>query len=230
LLEKYANEIHISFDYSKKFFRVPKNLKISGNPIRQKLKLQDQKQSLKNFELDLSKKTILILGGSLGAKSINIAIKNNLEKILNYNFQLIWQVGKKYYDEYKYYHSDNCKVLPFIENIEDAYSASDLTIARAGAGTIAEISLLGLCTILIPSPNVAENHQYHNAKALADQNATILIEDKNIETELFDSILKILSDENLQNQLRYNVKTFAKPYASTDIAKSAINYVENNWI
>lgn len=228
LLEKYADEVHISFEYTKKFLRRQNILKLTGNPVRNSIKLADRKIALNNFGLLETKKTILIIGGSLGAESINKAIKDCLEKLLNNNYQIIWQVGKRYFDEYRQYQSSQCKVLPFIENMRDAFSACDLVIARAGASTISEIAFLGLPAILIPSPNVAENHQYHNAKALVDNKAAILIEDKNLEKELFDVIVKNLSDENILNQLRTNVKIFAKPDANFQIAKSAINYIELN--
>lgn len=228
LLERFADEIHISFDYTKQFLRRQNILKLTGNPVRNSLKSLDKKSSLEKFDLSISKKTILIIGGSLGAKSINEAIKNCLIKLFNNNYQIIWQVGKKYFEEYKNYQSSECKVFPFIENMNDAFSACDLVIARAGASTISELALLGLPSILIPSPNVAENHQFHNAKALADNQAAILIEDNYVEEQLFDAIVNNISNEIILNQLRTNIKLFAKPDASFQIAKSAINYIELN--
>lgn len=228
LLEKYADEVHINFEYTKQFLRRQNILKLTGNPIRSSLKITDKREALKRFNLTESKKTLLILGGSLGAQSINIAVEKNLDNLLKNQIQLIWQVGKNYYDNYSKYHSQECRVIAFIENMSEAFSACDLVIARAGASTISEIALLGLPTVLIPSPNVAENHQYHNAKALADNNAAILIEDKNLEKELYDIIIKALFDESMLDDLKINIKKFAKPNASNQIAKNAINYVEFN--
>ncbi len=228
LLEKYADEIHISFDYTKQFLRRNEILKLTGNPVRSSLKISDKIYALKKFNLSESKKTLLIIGGSLGADSINKAIEKNLEQFSKNEIQLIWQVGKNYFDEYSKHQKDDCKVFDFIENMDEAFSACDLVIARAGASTISEIALLGLAAILIPSPNVAENHQYHNAKALADNRAVIMIEDKNLETELFEVVIKTLSDEDLINELKLNVRKFSKPDAAFQIARDAINYIEFN--
>lgn len=228
LLEKYADEVHISFEYTKKYLRRPNILKLTGNPVRNSLKIYDKKNALKKFGLSESKKTLLIIGGSLGSNSINKAIEKNLNDLLKNNIQLIWQVGKNYFDDYSKYQTNDCKVFSFIENMDEAFSACDVVVARAGASTISEIALLGLPAVLIPSPNVAENHQYHNAKALADDFAVILIEDKNVEKELFDTVTKTLSDESLLNELKVNIKKFAKPEASYQIAKSAINYIDYN--
>ncbi len=228
LLEKYADEIHINYNDTKNYLRRQHIIKLTGSPVRNNLRILDKKNALKQFDLSESKKILLIVGGSLGANSINNAIEKNLDSLLSNQIQLVWQVGKNYYDSYSRYQSGECKVFPFIENMEDAFSACDLVIARAGASTISEIALLGLPAVLIPSPNVAENHQYHNAKVLAENNAAILIEDKNIEDELFSTITKTLNDERMLNELKENVKKFAKPDASYQIAKNAINYIEQN--
>jgi UDP-N-acetylglucosamine--N-acetylmuramyl-(pentapeptide) pyrophosphoryl-undecaprenol N-acetylglucosamine transferase len=228
LLEKYADEVHISFEYTKKYLRRQDILKLTGNPVRSSLKIYDKKNALKKFDLSESKKTLLIIGGSLGANPINKAIEKNLNDLLKNQIQLIWQVGKNYFADYSKYQTSECKVFAFIENMDEAFSACDLVVARAGASTISEIALLGLPAVLIPSPNVAENHQYHNAKALADGHAVILIEDKNVEKELFDTVTKTLSDEGLLNELKINIKKFAKPEASYQIAKSAISYIDYN--
>ncbi len=228
LLEKYADEVHISFEYTKKYLRRQNILKLTGNPVRNSLKIYDKKNALKKFDLSESKKTLLIVGGSLGANSINKAVEKNLNDLIKNQIQLIWQVGKNYFAEYSKYQTSECKVFPFIENMGEAFSACDLVVARAGASTISEIAFLGLPAVLIPSPNVAENHQYHNAKALADDRAVILIEDKNVEKELLDTVTKTLSDESLLNELKVNIKKFAKPEASYQIAKSAIDYIDYN--
>jgi UDP-N-acetylglucosamine--N-acetylmuramyl-(pentapeptide) pyrophosphoryl-undecaprenol N-acetylglucosamine transferase len=230
LLEKYADEIHISFEYTKKFLRRQEIIKLTGNPIRNSLKLTDKFKALEKFYLSQTRKTILVLGGSLGASSINNALMRSLDKLLNNNIQIIWQVGKNYYDDYKHLENNFCKIFPFIENVNEAFSASDLVVARAGASTISELALLGLPAILIPSPNVAENHQYHNAKALAEENAVILIEDKNVGENLSEEIIKVIFNQDLLNQLGNNIKKFAKPEASYQIARRAINFAETYWL
>lgn len=226
LLERFADEIHICFELTKKYLRRNDIIKITGNPIRNTFKLIDKKSAIKKFNLLDEHKTLLIIGGSLGAKSINNAIKKIYNDLLENNIQIIWQVGKNYYDELKVLENSKCRIFPFIENIEDAFSACDLVVSRAGASSISEISLLGIPSILVPSPNVAENHQYYNSKELADQNAAILIEDKNLELELKEKIIKTINDDFLLSQLKENIRKFAKPDASILIAKSAINYSE----
>lgn len=228
LLEKYADEIHINYEYTKKFLRRQNILKLTGNPVRIKFQKQDKINAVKKFNLSESNKILLILGGSLGAKSINEAIKNSLEHLINNQIQIIWQVGKKYYDYYKNYQSSYCKIYPFIENIDEAFSACDLIITRAGASTISEIAFLGLPAILIPSPNVAENHQYYNAKAIADNNAAILLEDDKINTQLSNLIVNTIYNEKLLFSLSVNIKKFSNPQANYIIAKNAFSLIESN--
>jgi len=226
LLEKYADEIHISYEYSKKFLRRQNILKLTGNPTRFDFNKLDKKLSLSQFGLSETKRTLLVLGGSLGAKSINIAIENCLDDIINNQIQIIWQVGKNYLEYYKKFNSKECLVFDFIENINEAFSASDLVIARAGASTISEIALLGLPAILVPSPNVAENHQYHNAKALVENNAALLVNDEKLNEDLFSTIKRLIFDDNQLNILSTNIKKFSKPDASYLIAKSALKLAE----
>ena len=226
LLEKYAVEIHLSFEGSKKYFKRPDNLKITGNPIRENLKSVDKNSSLKSFDLSSGEKTILILGGSLGAASINKAISDNIENFIKNDIQIIWQTGKNYIERYNKYSSDTIKVIPFIEDMNLAYSACDLVISRAGGITITEIINLGLPSILIPSPNVAENHQYLNAKNLFDNNAAIFIEDSKIDSELWQTINSTITDNNKLSKLKTNALHIAKPEATKIVAESAIKLAD----
>jgi len=226
LLEKYAEEIHLSFEDSKKYFKKPDKLKITGNPIRENLKCVDKISALKSFDLSLEKKTILILGGSLGAASINKAISNNIENFIINDIQIIWQTGKNYIENYRKYSSKTIIVIPFIENMNLAYSACDLVISRAGGITITEIINLGLPSILIPSPNVAENHQYLNAKNLFDNNAAIFIEDSKIESELWQEINSTITDNNKLSKLKTNALQIAKPEATKIVAECAIKLAD----
>jgi len=226
LLEKYAEEIHLSFEDSKRYFKDPEKIKITGNPIREDLKYIDKNSALKSFELPPNKKTILILGGSLGAKSINEAICNNIENFKKNGIQIIWQTGKYYIDTYKKYLSDTIKVVPFIEDMNSAYSACDLVISRAGGITITEIMNLGIPSILIPSPNVAENHQYLNAKNLFENKAALFIEDSKINMELLDLILNTISDDKKLLNLKNNSLQIAKPEATKIVAERAIKLAD----
>lgn len=226
LLEKYAKEVHISFADSKKYFRNPEKLFLTGNPIRSSLSQAVKEDALKEFGLSSSNKTLLVIGGSLGAGSMNKAIAESIKKLEGKGIQIIWQTGNDYFDKYKNLASDNVKVLPFVNKMNLAYSACDLLLARAGATTIAELLALGIPSILVPSPNVAENHQYYNAKSLADSNAAILIEDKDMKNKLADGIISAIYDEEKLKQLKHNALALAKPDAAEVIAKNAIKYAK----
>ena len=225
LLERYADEVHISFEDSKKYLRKVDKIKLTGNPVRKELGTSTKEEAKKFFGLDENKFTVLVLGGSLGASSINNAVANCVEELEKKSLQILWQTGKNYYQSYKSINLDSVKILDFIEDMNKAYSACDLLVARAGATTIAELSVLGIPSILIPSPHVAENHQYFNAKSLADNNAAILIKDSDVKDVLKNKILEIVADKNLLKNLSENAKRISRPYAANEIAKSAINFV-----
>jgi UDP-N-acetylglucosamine--N-acetylmuramyl-(pentapeptide) pyrophosphoryl-undecaprenol N-acetylglucosamine transferase len=227
LLEKYADEVHITFEDSKKYLRKPDRAKLTGNPVRSELGQISKIEALKYFGLDENKITVLVIGGSLGAQSINNSIANCLKDLDENNLQVIWQTGKNYYDNYKKIIFNSVKILDFIEDMNKAYSACDLLVARAGATTIAELSFLGIPSILIPSPHVAENHQYYNAKSLADNGAAVLIKDSEIQENLKNKILEVATDKNLRHSLSENAKKNAKPNAAKDIANSALKYVSS---
>jgi UDP-N-acetylglucosamine--N-acetylmuramyl-(pentapeptide) pyrophosphoryl-undecaprenol N-acetylglucosamine transferase len=226
MLAKRAHEIHLSFESSKKYFRRKDNLFITGNPIRTSSRLNDKILSKEKFGLKQDAKTILILGGSLGARNINLAVVKNMDRILALGMQIIWQTGKYYFEEYKTYNSNNLKVLPFIDDMLSAYSAADLIVARAGATTIAEISSLGLPAIFIPSDNVTDDHQYKNAKALVDENAAELIRDKESVSMIYYKIVELINDEERLSMFSNNIKKFAKPNAARIIAERALNLIK----
>jgi len=226
ILEKRAEEIHITFDESKKYFREQKKLKLTGNPVRVNLKMIDKSEALKQFELDTAKKTVLILGGSGGAGNLNYAVANAITELIKNNIQVIWQTGQFYYDENKNYNSKNVRVMPFIDDMSAAFSACDLLIARAGATTITEVSYLGIPVVFVPSSNVAANHQYINAKAISDASAAILIEDKNLKSNLVKTVIEVIGDDKKLEELKKNISAFAKPNAARVIAESAIKLAE----
>ena len=226
ILEKKANEIHLTFEESKKYFRDQSKLKVTGNPIRVNLKLTDKANAKKSFGLNEADKVLLVIGGSGGARSINEAVTNSIKSLTENKIQIIWQTGQFYFDQYKNLESDFLKVMPFIRDMSAAYSACDIVLARAGATTIAELSLLALPVVFVPSPNVAANHQYLNAKVLKEANAAELIEDKNIDVEFLPVVNELIFNVVRQEKLKKNISEFAKPLAAKTIAQSAINFAE----
>lgn len=226
LLEKYANEVHISFADSEKYLRKKDRLHLTGNPVRKNLGTEEKQKALADYGLSTNRKTLLIIGGSLGAASINKAVASILKKLEGDGIQVIWQTGKNYFNDYRNLNGSSVKVFEFIEDMNKAYSACDLLLARAGATTIAEILALGIPSILVPSPNVAENHQCHNAKSLEEKNAVVLIKDEKMNEELYDKLIEIINSEEKLNELKTNALSLAKPDAAKVIAERAIKYME----
>ena len=227
LLEKKASKIFVSFEESKKYFRDSSKIINSGNPIRVDIKLQDRDTALQYFELAEDKKTLVIIGGSLGAGSINNAIEKNLEKLKELDIQVLWQTGEYYFEKYKKYNSDLVRVKKYFDNISLTYSIADLLIVRAGATTIAELAALGLPVIFVPSPNVAEDHQYKNAKVLYDSDAAELIRDSEISDKLIGTVKELIFNEDKLNKYRDNIKKFAKPDAANIIANEIMKLASN---
>lgn len=227
MLEKKAETIHITFEESIKYFREKEKLRMTGNPVRSSLVLFSREEALKKFGLKTNYKTIVIIGGSLGAASINKTMGAIAGQLEANNVQVIWQTGKNYYEIYKNLNSEKIKVMPFIDDMAAAYSAADLVIARAGATTIAELTSLGVAAILIPSPNVAANHQYYNAKSLSDKDAAVLLMDNKMDSDLLGAVLENVNNQAKLAELKTNVKKFGKPDASLIIAKNAIELAES---
>jgi UDP-N-acetylglucosamine--N-acetylmuramyl-(pentapeptide) pyrophosphoryl-undecaprenol N-acetylglucosamine transferase len=226
LLERYASEVHLSFHESKNYLRREKIHHFTGNPVRKNLGRMEKTEALRKFGLASEKKTLLVLGGSLGAKTINEAMSESIKILEENNVQVIWQTGKNYFEQFKTMNSDKVKIYDFIEDMNSAYSACDLLLARAGATTIAELLNLGIPAILVPSPNVAENHQYHNARALSDSEAAILIEDKELKKDLAKSVLNSLNSESKLSELKKKALQMSKPDAAKVIAQNAIKFAE----
>ena len=218
LLSKKANVICVAYDNLERFFPMDKIVK-TGNPVRQDLlniysKVEEGKTF---FQLDKKMKTILVLGGSLGARKINQLIESNLGFFKNQSVQIVWQCGKLYYNEYKKYNDlDYVQVHEFINNMDLVYAASDIIISRAGASSVSELCIVGKPVIFIPSPNVAEDHQTKNAKSIADKHGAILLKESELETFpiVFETLLK---DKGKQEHLSENIKELALPSATTNI-------------
>ena len=226
LLERYADEVHLSFEVSKKYLRRDKIHYLTGNPVRKSLVRINQNEALKMFDLSSEKKTLLVLGGSLGARSINEVMADNIKIIEENNIQIIWQTGKNYFEKYESLRSDSIKIYDFVDDMNSVYSACDILLARAGATTIAELLNLSIPSILVPSPNVAENHQYHNAKTLVDNGAAIIIEDKNLKDNFADTVLDLVKNDEKLKELKNNTERLAKPKAAQTIAQNAIKFAE----
>jgi UDP-N-acetylglucosamine--N-acetylmuramyl-(pentapeptide) pyrophosphoryl-undecaprenol N-acetylglucosamine transferase len=227
LLERYASEIHLSFEDSKKYFKDKSKLKITGNPVRESLIRSNKRNAVNHFGLDPEKRTLFILGGSLGAASINKAVENFIKSDYSDNVNIIWQTGKNYFESFKQFSSKNIVVKDFLDDMNLAYSACDLLVSRAGATTIAEIIALGIPAVLVPSPNVAENHQFYNAKSLSDRNAAILLEDSNLFDAFTANILEILKSDKHLDEISRNARSLYKGNAAEVIANNAIEYCKN---
>jgi UDP-N-acetylglucosamine--N-acetylmuramyl-(pentapeptide) pyrophosphoryl-undecaprenol N-acetylglucosamine transferase len=226
ILERYANDIHITFEDSKKYFKQTEKLRTTGNPVRHSLIKSDKTEALKFFGLSSNNKTLLVLGGSLGAASINSSVAASLKEFEKERIQVIWQTGKNYFEQNKNLSTGMNFISAFIERMDLAYSACDLVLARAGATTISEITVLGLPAVFVPSPNVAENHQYYNAKSLELKNAAVLIRDNEIKGKIFPVLSKLIVDESKLNLLKENAKNLGRPEAADVIADNAIKLAE----
>ena len=221
LLNGKADTACVAYEESKRFFDKCKVV-VTGNPIRKGLVSGlDKVDCINQLGLDTSKKTILIVGGSLGARSINKAIDNNYEFIKTANdIQLLWQCGAGYFDAYKEKDVaglDHVHLSAFIEDMAVAYGAADLVICRAGALTLAELMHLGKASLLVPSPNVAEDHQTANAMSLVDKNAALLLADKDVD-DLMKVAIELLNDQSKLEELKKNIKLLAQPKAVSEIA------------
>lgn len=223
LLSKRANKICVAFDHMQQFFPKEK-IVLTGNPVRQDLLIpKDKNVAYAHFNLDPTKKTIGIFGGSLGARMINEAMSNYSKEIKDMDqVQWIWQVGKMYEAEFQkseLAQYPNVKLLAFIDRMDLAYAICDVAVTRAGALTLSELMCTATPSILIPSPNVAEDHQRKNAMALVNESAAEIILDAEAKEKLWGGIVHLLKDENKQTILKINLKRLAKPHAAEEIAK-----------
>ncbi|WP_197077356.1 undecaprenyldiphospho-muramoylpentapeptide beta-N-acetylglucosaminyltransferase [Lacinutrix sp. Hel_I_90] len=219
LLSKKVQKICVAYDGLERFF--PKNKIIkTGNPVRQDLLDINSKKSeaLKHFNLVEDKKTLLVLGGSLGAKAINELIKNEIEFLQMQNLQIIWQCGKLYYDDYKIVgHTKNVQVHAFINKMDYAYAAADFIISRAGAGSVSELCIVGKPVIFVPSPYVAEDHQTKNAMAVVKENAAMMIAQEDLNVDFENKFSQLVASVERQNELSSNIKKLALENATKEI-------------
>lgn len=228
LLAKSAAKICVAYDDMERFFPIDKIVK-TGNPVRADLinPLQIINEAYEFFGLNPEKTTLLVLGGSLGARRINQLIEKELKFFSELGIQLVWQCGRGYYNEYKKYHSEGIKVYDFLNKMNFAYSVADVIISRAGASSVSELCIVGKPVIFIPSPNVAEDHQSKNARSLVVKQAALMVEEK----ELADKFEVVFSDLNKFDEqkklLSENIKALALPDATKNIVDEIEHLLQN---
>ncbi len=231
LLAKKAEKICVAYEGMERFFPAEKII-LTGNPVRQALldTTISREDAIKSFGLDPTKKTILLVGGSLGARTINESVLQHLDLVKSSDVQFIWQTGKYYSaaiaEQLKGQDIPNLKVTDFISDMGAAYKAADLVISRAGASSISEFCLIGKPVILVPSPNVAEDHQTKNALALSTRNAAIYVKDAEAPATLLELAVKTVNDEAKLKSLSENVLKLALPDSADIIAKEVIKLAQ----
>jgi len=231
LLGKKANVICVAYDKMDRYFPAEK-IVFTGNPVREGLlKLpENRNEALKFFGIHTERKVILIVGGSLGARSINDAVVNNFDEIAGSDVEVIWQTGQLYYkhivERYKATCPSNLHIHEFLTRMDLAYAAADIIISRAGAGTISELCIIAKPVILVPSPNVAEDHQTKNALSLSDKGAAVLIRDNEILNKLIPEAVRLVNDPQTCSKLSANIKKLAKPLATQKIVDQVEKLIE----
>lgn len=231
LLAKNAKRICVAYEGMERFFPKDK-IVLTGNPVRQDLFVVAPKsdKAYQHFGFSPAKKTILVVGGSLGARTINQSIIAGLEQLSTADVQVIWQTGKSYIDDARkaaqQYQSANLLITDFVSQMDYAYSIADLVISRAGASSISELCLLAKPAILVPSPNVAEDHQTQNALALVHKNAAVMIKDVDAKNELVNKALDLIRDEIELNKLSKNILKLAEKESADRIAKEVMNLID----
>ncbi len=227
LLAKKVQKICVAYDGLEGFFPKEKIIK-TGNPVRQDLlEISDKrKEAINFFKLDKNKKTLVVLGGSLGARVINQTIEKYLNNILTNDVQIIWQTGKLYINEYKKYNkTEGVHVYEFIQKMDLLYAVSDILISRAGAGTISELCIVGKPVIFIPSPNVAEDHQTKNALSVVNNDAALMLKEN--ELDRFQTTFnELINDKEKQKLLSRNIKKMALPNATKHIADEIEKFIK----
>lgn len=231
LLAKKAGRICVAYEGMEKFFPKEK-IVITGNPVRQDLEEASGKreEALRFFGLSPEKKTLLVVGGSLGARTINHSVQGDLDKLFASGIQVIWQTGRYYHDEalthLKAYHGMPVWCSDFITRMDYAYAASDLVISRAGAGSISELCILKKPVVLVPSPNVAEDHQTKNAMALVNQNAALMIKDSEAKEKLVGTALSLIQDDARLASLSENIHKMAHFHSAEQIVDEIVRIIE----
>ena len=228
LLARRVQKICVAYDGMNKFFPSEK-LVLTGNPVRTEIASGSRQEALQFFGLVPDKPILLVIGGSLGARTLNQATAAALPRLKAAGVQLLWQTGKLYYPEGAQqaapFAADNLEALEFVQRMDLAYAAANVVVSRAGALSVSELCLTGKPSILVPSPNVAEDHQTKNAMALVGKEAALLVSDADAPTKLYDAALALLQNPELQQQLTTNVRQLARPAATTTIVDELLKLV-----
>lgn len=231
ILAKKVQKICVAYNGMEQFFPKEK-IVFTGNPVRQDIVDLGNKRAkgLETFGLSADKKVVLVIGGSLGARTINESIDVGLELISENNIQLLWQTGKGFADKaaesVAKYTNKGIVTMPFITTMDLAYAVADVVVSRAGALSVSELCLTHKPSILVPSPNVAEDHQTKNAMALVNENAAILVKDVHAKNELIPELIRLVNNSATQEQLKQNIKSLAKPNAASQIADEVIKLIK----
>lgn len=224
LLSGRVQKICVAYDGMEKYFPEGKII-LTGNPVRRDIMDVSSKRSeaFSFFKLDPGKKTILVIGGSLGARTLNEAMIKGLQSLASNQVQLIWQTGKSYFvkasEAGKSFDSNGIRVFDFIQRMDLAYAAADVVVSRAGASSISELCIVAKPAILVPSPNVAEDHQTRNAMALVSKKAAILVKDEDALTVLLKSIMDLIQNDMQQKELKENIGKLAMVNSADKIAE-----------
>lgn len=230
LLGKKARKIFTGTDGMEKFFPAQK-IEVTGNPVRKSIAASSvsREEGLKHFSLAPDKKTVLIVGGSLGARSINLAIDAGLDKLLDAGLQLIWQTGKLYVDQAAARTSGKSGVWTsaFINEMEKAYAAADIVVSRSGAMSVAELCVAGKPAIFVPFPFAAEDHQTANAKKLVDRHAAMMVKDSEVMNELVPLIISTARNDEELSRLKQNISAMAVINADKKIAEMILNELKS---
>jgi len=229
LLGKRVNKICVAYEGMETYFPKEKII-VTGNPVRQDILSLDGKrnEAMKFFGLNPEKKTLLVIGGSLGARTINESIMASLELLAQNNIQIIWQTGKGYIVvAEKVFTKDKGWVGAFISNMDLAYAAADIVVSRAGAISLSELAIVKKPCILVPSPNVAEDHQTKNAMSLVKKDAALFVKDVDAKEKLGKEIIALMNDVQRQNQLSANISRLAFPDSAKRIAMEVVNLIKN---
>ena len=230
-LANRVDTICVAYEGMDKYFPGAK-LVFSGNPVRQDIVQSQEKrnEALAHFGFSADKPTLLIIGGSLGARTLNEAMVTGLSKLVAAGVQVIWQTGRFYHEEMKQRTAEmdltGVKVLEFLKEMDLAYAAADVVVSRAGALSVSEIAIVQKPCILVPSPNVAEDHQTKNAEALVSQDAAVLVKDVDAKEILVDEALALLSDQERQAALKKNIAPLGKPQAAETIANQVLSLIK----
>lgn len=231
LLAKRVNAICVAHDGMEKYFPGDR-IVFTGNPVRQDLLDLGQKHdgALAFFNLASNRSTILVMGGSLGARSLNESILSGIQQVINRRVQLIWQTGDLYFEEFQERTNQldlkDIRILRFLKEMDFAYAAADVVVSRAGALSISELAIARKPVIFVPSPNVAEDHQTRNAQSLVDKNAALMVPDSEAKQHLVTEALKLIDSTDKQAELSENIGKLARPNAANDIAREITKIIQ----